>query len=108
MNYRAEIHAENAIIRLSGKVTQHDSSKFIDIGKLINSSIKTIEVRLIEVDLINSVGVGMIITLAEHCRGCGCSVFITGVTNQIEEVFKSTKSMRIIEWDSNLVKLHIK
>ena len=56
------------------------------------------------VEFIDSMGVGMLIILAEHSKVHGCSMRITGVTGQVKRVFNATELLEVIMWDKDLVK----
>ena len=45
----------------------------------------------------------MLIVLAEHARTKGCAARLTGVTGQVERVFKSTELLGLIDWDRDLI-----
>lgn len=94
-------------VNLVGRITYSASKAFIEISKTINQSLQSIIVDLANVNFIDSVGVGMLIIMAEHAKMNGCSMKIIGVSGQANRVFKATELLGVIEWDGNLVDIEI-
>ena len=99
------VDGDNALIKLKGRVTHHETRHFLEFGELVKDGLKHLEIDLIDVEFIDSMGVGMLIILAEHSKIYGCSMRISGVTGQIERVFNATELLEVIMWDKNLVKI---
>lgn len=99
MKHCIEIEDANATIRLSGKISYNESQSFLDFGALVKNGLRQLEVNLSDVSFIDSVGVGMLIILAEHAKIHGCKMRISGVSGQVERVFKAAELLSIIEWD---------
>jgi len=99
------VEGATAIVKLKGKVTHQESQIFLDLGRVVKDGLRVLEMNLSDVDFIDSMGVGMLIILAEHSKAHGCLMRITGVTGQVERVFNATKLLEVIMWDKNLVKI---
>ena len=58
MQYVILTHDKSLIVNISGRITYQASKKFIDISSKIEDFHRTIEVRLVDVIFIDSVGLG--------------------------------------------------
>jgi len=92
-----------ALIKLKGRVTHQESKEFLEFGRLVKDGLRQLEINLSDVDFIDSMGVGMLIILAEHSKANGCSMHLTGVSGQVERVFNTTELIELLEWDHRLI-----
>ena len=105
-SFTTQAEADRAIIRTRGYLSRTAGEQLEkEIVRLLDGGVRRFVVNLRETDLINSVGISILIGVIERVRGLGGELAFSELTQVNEEIFRImglTRHARLLRNDGEL------
>jgi anti-sigma B factor antagonist len=86
-----------AMVRCHGRLTLTSSNELRNTVKPLVTGRTTVTLDLTDVTLMDSVGLGTIVSLYVSARNAGCRLLLVNVTPRIREIFSITRVLTLFE-----------